>query len=253
MSPDERLEATQFDTFWIPDDVSVVEEEGLLLMHCPRGDTNYNVVLRLRAAGRERALVQRILSLHEGRTSLVPVNSVNHTPALEAALTDAGYRCEVQHHAYVCAVDAYQGRDSDGIEGRIVRTMPELEAFQTVNQRAFGKSVQRTRSEMEQFLRDGLGPRIRRVVAWDGEQPVAAGGITAHPRVGMGFLWAGGTVEEARRRGAYSAVMAGRIAWARQVGLPYVGLYARVDTSAPVVEAQGFQRHGFMDFWRRGV
>lgn len=251
MTPDERLEATQFDTFWVPPDVTVVDEEGLLVMHCPRGDTNYNMVLRLRPNGDEEALVARVLALHRGRPSLVPVNSVNASPALLRALQSQGYVLQVRHHAYLCDVRDYRSRSHPGIEGRLVSTLPELRAFMRVSDLAFGKAQVRTQAELDLFLADGNGPRVRRAVAWSDEEPLSAGGITAHPKVGMGFLWGGGTAPRGRYRGAYSAVMEARIAWAATIGLETVGLYARVDTSAPVVASQGFRRHGFMDFWRR--
>ena len=40
---------------------------------------------------------------------------------------------------------------------------------------------------------------------------------------------------------------------ARALGFHTVGLYAKDDTSAPIVEAQGFSRHGSMEYWARDV
>jgi hypothetical protein len=251
MNPDEALEATASDTFWIPDDVTVVEEEGLVTLCCPRPKTHYNMVVRLRPAGREQAVVSRIVELHDGRESIVPVTSLNASPALEQALRAHGYACRENHDAYTCDVARYAVRRHPGIEARMVMTLAELRGFMSIMDLAFDKRVERSEAELERFLEDGRGARIRRFVAFEGDVPVSAGGITAHPKLGLGFLWGGGTVPDRRGRGGYSAVMAARVAWARSIGLTRVGLYARRHTSAPIVEKQGFSRHGFMDYWRR--
>jgi GNAT superfamily N-acetyltransferase len=66
---------------------------------------------------------------------------------------------------------------------------------------------------------------------------------------GLGFLWGGGTLPEARGRGAYRAVLAARMRRARELGLGWVGLQARADTSWPVVRRLGFQSDGSMVSW----
>lgn len=251
MTPDERLEATQFDTFWTPPQVTVVDEPGLLTLTCAQRDTQYNMTLRVRPAGQEDATVERLVELHGDCGSIVQVNPQCHSAAFEAALAARGYRRAERYYTYVLEVAAWQPGRHSAIAARPVQAMHELRAFMRVNDRAFDKQQARTEQELGQFLEAGNGPRIRRFVGWDGDQPVSAGGITAHPKLDIGFLWGGGTVPEARGKGAYSAVLGARIGWAADAGLRYVGLYARRETAAPVVEAQGFVRHGPMDYWRR--
>ena len=91
--------------------------------------------------------------------------------------------------------------------------------------------------------------RVQRFVAYDGDEPVSSGGVNIYPELGFGLLWAGGTVPAARGRGAYSAILAARIACAAARGLRFIGLYARVGTSSPVVAAQGFDSVGRMTYW----
>lgn len=252
MSPDERIERTQWDTFWVPDHVTVRDDPGLLMMSCPTHPrSNYNMVLRLRPHGREAQLVERVVGRHPDCISIVPLNPLNHTPALERELRRHGYEPQKEYDAYLIRCDDYSPRAHEGVQGRLVTTMEELLAFNRVNGAAFDTEHERTPEELEQFLRDGLGPRVRRAVAWRGDEPLSAGGVTAHPAADIAFLWGGGTVPHARHVGAYSAVMEARIAWARSVGLTWVGLYARRGTSGPVVAKQGFTRHGFMTFWIR--
>ena len=74
-------------------------------------------------------------------------------------------------------------------------------------------------------------------------------GINIYPDLRFGFLWGGGTVPEARGRGAYSAVVARRMDHAKQIGLDLAGVYARIDTSSPIVARQGLERFGSMTYW----
>ena len=60
------------------------------------------------------------------------------------------------------------------------------------------------------------------------------------------------TVREGRGRGAYAAVVAARLHEAARAGCGLVGMYAREGTSAPIVERQGFEKHGPMVTWIRG-
>ena len=55
----------------------------------------------------------------------------------------------------------------------------------------------------------------------------------------------------ATRKPQRSAVIAARVALATQLGITRVGLYARLDTAAPVVVKQGFAQHGLMNYWDR--
>ncbi len=93
--------------------------------------------------------------------------------------------------------------------------------------------------------------RVQRFVAYLDGEPVSSGGVNLYPGLGFGFLWAGGTVPSARCRGAYSAVVAARVACAAARGVRFVGLYARVGTSSPIVAAQGFDSVGNMVYWDR--
>ena len=56
-----------------------------------------------------------------------------------------------------------------------------------------------------------------------------------------------------RGRGAYTALLATRMEYARRAGIGVVGLYARETTSAPIVAAQGFERFGEARQWDRAA
>jgi hypothetical protein len=113
----------------------------------------------------------------------------------------------------------------------------------------------------ESDLRDQLhectreNARVHRFVAYDEAtgEPISSGGMTLFPDLRFAFLWAGCTVPEARGRGAYRAILAARSRRAASRGMTHAGLYAMVDTSAPIVERLGFQRYGPMTYWDRGA
>ena len=48
MTPAERLERTQWDYFWVPEDVTVVDRPELLYYTCQRPSPYLNTVLRAR-------------------------------------------------------------------------------------------------------------------------------------------------------------------------------------------------------------
>jgi hypothetical protein len=49
MRPDDILERTQWDYFWVPGDVQVTDRPELLYYRCPRDVPTLNVVTRTRA------------------------------------------------------------------------------------------------------------------------------------------------------------------------------------------------------------
>ncbi|MFP4599027.1 MAG: hypothetical protein ACOC9J_02205 [Persicimonas sp.] len=49
--------------------------------------------------------------------------------------------------------------------------------------------------------------------------------------------------------GVYTAMLATRAAAAKRRGIDWLGLYARQETSAPIVAAQGFERHGHLHYF----
>ena len=75
--------------------------------------------------------------------------------------------------------------------------------------------------------------------------------MSLFPDLHFSFLFAGGTLEQARGKGSYTALVAARIAYAASIGIEHVGVFAREDTSAPIVTKQGFGLCGEMQDWNR--
>ncbi|WP_309067253.1 hypothetical protein [Microbacterium sp.] len=92
-------------------------------------------------------------------------------------------------------------------------------------------------------LHSGTGFRV--VASLDG-RAVATGGVTlAQGSRGMvARLWGAATIEEARGRGAYRAVLAERLRLAAEAGATLALVKGRVATSAPILKRAGFHRYG---------
>ena len=254
---DSLLERTQHDLFWLPEGVRVVDRPEILYLAADRNVGYLNTVLRVRAAdARVPALVAEVGLAHEHVDSRWALVGESRRAAVERALSAAGYRAEHEHFAYSTAVDTFRARRSDPrIVVRRVTDADGLRACVEVSGRAFGRmepfEPTVLAAELDACARDAA--RVQRFVAYDAAtgEPLASAGLNSYPALRFGFLWAGGTVPEARGRGAYSALVASRVSRARELGLLAVGLYARVGTSAPIVERQGFARGGPMTYWMR--
>jgi hypothetical protein len=256
MNVDELIERTQWDFFWIPDDVAIVDRPEILYTHSTQDLKLFNQVTRTRAtADRLPALVEEVVSAHQGRSSrwLVPA-TIPRAP-LARELEAAGYQVAAEHRACALAVDEYRPRPAEGITVRPVDRMERLRDWINVAARAFGERHPGAHDDLERQLGECTmpGARVHRVVAYDDATgaPISSGGLTLFPALRFGLLWAGGTVPEARGRGAYSSVLKARARHAREQGLTHVGLYAVVDTSAPIVLRRGFTKHGPMTYWDR--
>jgi GNAT superfamily N-acetyltransferase len=256
MDVDATLAATQLDLFWLPPDARVVSRPEIVYLACDRDVGYLNSVLAFDAADASvPALVAEVAAAHARVTSRFMLGARAQRPAVERALEAAGYEREHELLAYAIDVDAYRPRPNPGVVARRVATLADLEGGLDAASRAFGRGDHLDHDarlrELDACTRPGA--RVARFVAWDEATgaPLASAGITLFPALDFGLLWAGGTVPEARGRGAYSALVAARVAEARARGLRAVGLYARATTSAPIVDKQGFSRHGTVPCWAR--
>lgn len=254
--PDALLEASQWDLYWLPADSRVVDRPELLYACSPRSVVGLNLVTRTRprAPSDVERLVAEVSDAHRGVHSRWMVVPACHSPELEVALSGAGYSRAMHHFVYTIEPARYTPRAArPSLRVSTVDSLDMLRDWLTVFAHAFGQAMPPDDAYLAQEL-DACtrpGARVHRFVVYDDDRPVCSAGLSVYPSLSLGLLWAGGTVADARGRGAYSAVVAARIARARELGLAYVGLYARQDTSAPIVARQGFERHGWMTFWER--
>ena len=258
MNVEQMLETAQADCFWMPPEVTVVDRPEIRYTFCPRRVETFNSVFRLRAsAERIPALVDEVAKAHAHTLSRWMLASPSRCDELDRRLEGAGYVPMVEHYGVAMGVGEHEPRSTPGIVVERIETVEGMRRRQSVMERAFGKRVPLTDDDLCRLVTHSTGPGARTAMflALDEEsgEPISSGGMTLHPTVGLTFLWAGGTVPEHRGRGAYSALVTARVAHAKQCGQRYVGLYARIDTSAPIVQRQGFHRYGRMTFWDRAM
>ena len=253
MNPAEMLERAQWDHFWLPPDATVLDRPELKLYACARPTPYLNMVVRTRAEDRELpALIAEAEGHYRGRRGRWLVADTRPTAGLAAALARAGWTEADEFEARALAVDAWRSPPPEHVVS--VTTLATLLDAYAVADAAFGRPTVRSESEIALDLAVcSAGTRVHRFVAYVEGKPVAAGGLTAFPDLGFGLLWAGGTVPTARGRGAYTGVLAARFARAKMLGLTTVGLYAKRDTSAPIVTRKGFGHFGAMRYWEREV
>lgn len=253
MNPAEMLERSQWDHFWVPPDVTVIDRPELLLYACARPSPYLNTVVRVRAPdGELPGLIAEAERHYAWRRARWLVPDTYPTAGLEAALAGAAW-AETERFE-VRALDVAAWARPTVASAVAVTTREALLDAYAVADAAFGRGTTHTEAEIALDLaacREGT--RVHRFVAYEAGEPVAVGGMTAFPTLGFGLLWGGGTVPGARGRGAYSAVLGARIARAKALGLTTVGLYAKVETSAPIVARLGFGRFGGMRYFEREV
>ncbi len=256
LTPDEIIERSFGDYFWVPEDVTVVDRPEIIYYSCPRDVGYLNMVTRIRAGADQVAgLIEEVLAAHRGRRSTWVVPSNDRNRDLERRLLEASYS---SHEYRVCTapVDEYScARENTEIVVRVIDGMERLRDAVWVGARAFGEPADITDAQFESDLRlcTGAEPRVYRFVAYEKrtERPVCTGNMTLFRDHAFAFFWGGGTVPEARRRGFYSAVLTARVGLARNLGISTVGMCARSDTSAPIVTRFGFRPSGVFHLWDR--
>lgn len=257
MDVDARIEQSLWDLFWLPAWASVVDRPGVLYTHSDRDQHALNQVLRVRGPVEDLPeIVAEVDHAHQGVCSRWLLCRDSQLPALPPLLLRHGWMPEHRHHVRAARVARLHVPPSPGVTVRAVEDAATLRDCIAVCDAAFDRGFE---AVSEARLADELGQlgradaQVHRFVAYDGVsgRPMASGGLNTFPALGVGFLWGGGTLPELRRRGAYRAVVAARLERAREVGCDLVGVYARVDSSDPVMAALGFERHGTMVSWSR--
>ena len=254
MHIDELLEAASADFFWLPPHVQTVEREAIHYSYSPRGDTNYNRVVRLRPdLEPPQALVEEIRRFHGDGESLWLLNSFSDTPMMRRALLDGGYREGQRHLACAIASDRFPPQISGDSSVREVRTSQELALLYRIWEEVFGSPPNLSEEDFQRELQACTAPdrRVVRFLATRKGRVAGTAAMTLFPHLDFALIWAGAVLKEHRRQGVYTALLAARAHLAASRGITAIGLYAREDTSAPIVLAKGFECGGHMVYFQR--
>lgn len=254
---DALLEGTLWDHYWLPPWATRVEREEVIYTRSDRPLQALNMVVKVRAQGAAlEGVVEEVSAAHAGVPSRWLLSASSRSAELEGLLAEHGYAEEHQHFAYAVDPRRWQPRAREDLVVEAVADARGIREVISVAARAFGDpdvdpGEDRVADELAGVT--GPAPRTHRFLARDSVSgaPLSGGGMNWFPELRVGFLWGGGTVPEGRGRGAYRAVVDARVARAAALGAGLVGVYARVDTSAPILEALGFTRHGPLVSWSR--
>ena len=251
---DEVLERAQGDYFWAPADVTVVDRPEIKYAYSSRAEGYFNAVVRVRPDRADPvALVHEVSEAHGEQPSQWSLNVFSNVAVLRDALGDAGYAPDQDLHGYILRPDDYDRKPPTDIVVRRVATREDLRALYAVRDEVFGSTTVMSDDDYGREVAQCADPaaRVARFVAFSGDEPVGTGGLTFFDDLDFAFIWAGGVREAHRGRGIYTALLRARLDTAAARGIAALGLYARDDTSGPIVAAHGFERLGPMVRWSR--
>jgi len=246
----ETLERAQAQTWWLPDSAVMYEGDE----HCLyRLKGRYYIVRFEPKPGEEWALLSELLTIVGDAPVRFTYLPHRHKDATVEALHRAGFHPNHCYEGRVIEVERYHRASSEGVEVKMVTTFEEMRTIYELRRQVFGSAEPEPEVHLRRYLREATSqpPRVRQFLAIDSTngQAMSQAGMSIFPELRFSFLFAGGTLERARGRGAYTTLVAARVEYARSIGLSHVGLFARADTSAPIVSRQGFMRHGEMQDW----
>lgn len=201
------------DRSWGPPGTSSVRRAEIDFGVCPQDLLELNSVTRVDPiAAHPEALIAEVLAAHRGRRSRWNLPRSMIDEAMAGALERAGYR---RLYTVAMALEVPAAPEPAPLENVVDRVgLRDWHGLRV----AAGRS-QRLPDEasLQAELRLGAGGRYRPVLLRAGGRAIAAGGLTLYP--GAGLLWGGATAPDARGRGAYRALVRGRVAMLAAMGV----------------------------------
>ena len=257
MTPIEILEQSQWEHSWLPSTCTVVDRFEVCYFVSQSSDSR-NMIVRFRpSVDRIGAVIDEISDAYKGSSCTFWFYPHRHTKQVQHHLRRVGFYPQKNHHICVKDVHAHRSIPVENIAVRPVDTFADAKELFEVQARAFGHPQDNSDAEIRYFLQNSTGddPTCRYFLAFDSTtgMAIAQGGLGLFPDLNFGLFFAGGTIKEHRRKGAYGALVSARIDYAKSLGFQMVGLFAKEDTSAPIVAKHGFRRCGDMIYWKRGA
>jgi hypothetical protein len=259
MSLDSLLQQVTCDFFWIPSHARIVDRTELCHAFSDKpGWDNHVARLTLpQDLDIEQAdhIAAEVESCHRhGHSRYFIFDEWMRAPMMDA-IENRGLTHSHSHRAAGLNVAEHQAHPTGDFIVEPVQTLPQLLEADALASRVFGSQHLMDEDEARQLIaqRNRGDYRIHRFIAQDRRtgESVAHGGLNIYPELKMGLMWGGGTIPEARGRGAYRATVDARIAFARVLGLDTLALYAREGESLPIMQALGADLGNRMHFWDR--
>jgi hypothetical protein len=246
---------------WVPPDANQVLTEDYQLVSYP---AHYNIapvrVLWSRSARPVPELISEIIgyALAWGHTEIEwDISAATRPAGTEAELLSLG--AALTTTVQVLGYDMADGVPSLGVppdvRTEIVGDEKGLWASQLVSSHVWGRGHAPTdvdiARELPQVIEGLAAWSAFRVVAFVADEPASFGGCTLVKRVAQ--LWGGATRASLRGRGGYRAVLANRMAVAREHDATLALVKGVIDTSAPILRRAGFTPYGEERSYRVGL
>jgi len=201
------------------------------------------------------ALMAEVSALFQGTDCIFCVFPQLHGPAVDDALSRHGFQPTGVFEGRVARIEDIAPRAISGVGVRMVTCIKDLKDLYSIRTESAGRTFRYTDTELSEILQGctGENPPCRRFLAFDlvTGQPMAQGSMVICRDLGLAMLFGGGTAEEHRTKGAYTALLNARIEYARDAQLDEVGIFAKRDTASPILERRGFRSCGTMVEWTR--
>lgn len=180
-----------------------------------------------------------------GESKLTFWTNASDQPDLEDELRRRGAEHIDTVTVFALAIDEIEIDVTDDATAEIVRTLDQVREVDSINVPVWEQSpldqdgLQVELQEITSALASGEGVRV--LGRLDGAA-VSTGGCTIVD--GFARLWGAATLEHARGRGVYRAVLAERLRASAKHGATTALVKGRVATSAPILARVGFANHG---------
>ena len=239
------------DFWWVPERVSGIAEPEITISHSTDPEPLFNQAIPHRMLSDPFETVARVEQLH-GDASRWWITETSDDPRLIAALKKHGYEMGNSHGAYIVDATTYSIAVPDDVKVERVETAEIMSKMYDARCEIFG-NARPADHQLALELSQCTGPdaRVARFVAWVDGEVAGTGSQTFFDDLSFSFIWAGGVREHFRHRGVYKRLIAARAQACRDRGIQFMGLYARDETSAPIVEAHGFERCGWMTYYEK--
>lgn len=189
-----------------------------------------------------------------GESQLTFWTNASDRPDLEEALCGRGAKHIDTVTVFALSIDELEIDVPDDATAEIVQTLDQVREVDSINVPVWEQSpldhegLQTELDEVTAALASGEGVRV--LGRLDGEA-VSTGGCTIVD--GFTRLWGAATLERARGRGAYRAVLAERLRASAELGATTALVKGRVATSAPTLTRVGFVNYGDERAYRLNV
>lgn len=180
-----------------------------------------------------------------GESRLTVWTSTSDRPDLSEELRRRGAEHVDTVAVLACGLDEAHVDVPLGAGAETIRTVEQIRAADAVNVPVWGQEpldeagVRSELTEISAELAAGTGARVLGLL--DGTV-VSTGGCTIVD--GFTRLWGAATLDHARGRGAYRAVLAERLRASAELGARTALVKGRISTSAPILARAGFRHYG---------